>query len=154
MPEYFLAKWLHILSSTFLFGTGVGSAFYLLFISLSRDVRAIAAITRYVVMADWIFTATTAIFQPLSGMWLLKIMGLPISTPWVRWSIVLYTIAIACWLPVVWIQIRLRNIARVAADENVLPAAYWFYFKCWVALGIPALLAFLAIFYLMVAKPV
>jgi uncharacterized membrane protein len=152
--EYVLAKWLHILSSTFLFGTGVGSAFYLLVISLSRDVRAIAAITRYVVVADWLFTATTAVFQPLSGVWLLNIMGIPITTPWVKWSIVLYAIAIACWLPVVWIQIRLRNIARAAVEQNALPDAYWFYFKCWVVLGIPALLAFLGVFYLMVAKSI
>lgn len=154
MTEYVLVKWLHILSSAFLFGTGVGSAFYLLFISLSRDLRAIAAVTRHVVMADWLFTATTAVFQPLSGIWLLHLMGLPLGTPWVRWSIVLYVIAMACWLPVVWIQIRLRNIARAALADNTLPPAYWFYLKCWAALGVPALLAFLAIFYLMVAKTV
>jgi uncharacterized membrane protein len=152
--EYLLVKWLHILSSTFLFGTGVGSAFYLFVISRSRNVNAIIAITRYVVIADWLFTATTAIFQPLSGFWLLHIMGIPISTLWVKWSIALYVLAIACWLPVVWIQIRLREIARASAGLNALPKSYWRYFKCWIALGVPALLSFLAIFYLMVAKPV
>jgi uncharacterized membrane protein len=152
--EYLLVKWLHILSSTFLFGTGVGSAFYLFVISRSRNVNAIIAITRYVVIADWLFTATTAIFQPLSGFWLLHIMGIPISTLWVKWSIALYVLAIACWLPVVWIQIRLREIARASAGLNALPESYWRYFKCWIALGVPALLSFLAIFYLMVAKPV
>ena len=153
MSEYILAKWLHILSSTFLFGTGVGSAFYLLTISLRRDVRAIAVITKHVVLADWIFTGTTAVFQPLSGFWLLKIMGIPITSHWVQWSLMLYGIAIACWLPVVWIQMRLRNIANAAIEQDQVPAAYWFYFKCWIVLGIPALLAFLGIFYLMVAKP-
>jgi uncharacterized membrane protein len=152
--EYLLVKWLHILSSTFLFGTGVGSAFYLFVISRSRNVNAIIAITRYVVIADWLFTATTAIFQPLSGFWLLHIMGIPISTLWVKWSIALYVLAIACWLPVVRIQIRLREIARASAGLNALPKSYWRYFKCWIALGVPALLSFLAIFYLMVAKPV
>jgi uncharacterized membrane protein len=155
MTDYVLAKWLHILSSTFLFGTGVGSAFYLLAISLRHDIHAIASITRHVVIADCIFTATTAIFQPLSGLWLLRIMGIPATTPWVQWSFILFAIAIACWLPVIWIQIRLRDIAQVAASHNnALPAAYWFYFKCWVALGLPALFAFLGVFYLMVAKPV
>lgn len=154
MTEYVLAKWLHILSSTFLFGTGVGSAFYLLAISLRRDIRAIASITRHVVIADCIFTATTAVFQPLSGLWLLRIMGIPPATPWVQWSFILFAIAIACWLPVIWIQIRLRDIAQAALSKNALPAAYWFYFKCWVALGMPALLAFLGVFFLMVAKPV
>jgi uncharacterized membrane protein len=153
MNEYLLAKWLHVLSATFLFGTGVGSAFYLFAISLRRDVPGIVAITRHVVMADWIFTATTAVFQPLSGFWLIKIAGIPMTTHWVQWSLALYALAIACWLPVIWIQIRLRNIAQVAIGQAEVPAAYWFYFKCWVALGVPALLAFLGIFYLMIAKP-
>ncbi|MES2977452.1 MAG: DUF2269 domain-containing protein [Pseudomonadota bacterium] len=152
--EYVIAKWLHIMSSTLLFGTGIGSAFYLLFATLSRDVPAIARVTRLVVVADWLFTSTTAVFQPLSGLYMLHLMSLPYSTPWVRWSLILYGVAIACWLPVVWLQMRLRDLAGAAAERGeALPAAYWRYFRAWVALGFPAFFAFVAIFYLMVAKP-
>ncbi|MEC5159020.1 putative membrane protein [Janthinobacterium sp. CG_23.3] len=152
--DYLLVKVLHILSATFLFGTGVGSAFYLLFTSLSRDVRAIAVVTRAVVLADWLFTATTMVLQPLTGLYLAHLAGMPLGSRWLAWSLLLYGVAVACWLPVLWLQIRLRRLAcRAAADGAALPAVYWRYFRLWVALGFPALLAFLAIFYLMVVKP-
>lgn len=152
--EYVIVKWLHIMSSTFLFGTGVGSAFYLLFATLSRDVRAVAVVTRYVVLADWLFTSTTVVIQPLTGFYLMRMAGLPPTSRWLMWSIGLYAVAIACWLPVVWLQIRLRAIAREAVAHRMdLPIAYWRYFWIWVALGIPAFFSFVSIFYLMVAKP-
>lgn len=152
--DYVTVKWLHILSSTFLFGTGIGSAFYLLFASISRDVRAIAVVTRTVVLADWLFTTTTAVLQPLTGFYLIRLAGFPVNSTWIRWSIILYVLALACWLPVVWIQIRLRAIAGEAAGQNVpLPFLYWRYFWTWVALGVPAFFAFVMVFYLMVAKP-
>jgi uncharacterized membrane protein len=152
--EYFVVKYLHILSSTFLFGTGVGTAFYLLLASVSRDVRVVAAVARYVVIADWLFTATTIVFQPLSGWYLARLMGLPLTTPWLYWSIVLFVVAALCWLPVVWLQMRLRDIAVDCAARGVpLPPRYTRHFATWVALGVPALFSFLAIFYLMVAKP-
>lgn len=155
MTDYLVVKTLHILSATFLFGTGVGSAFYLLVTTLGRDVRVVAAVTRWVVVADWLFTATTAIAQPVTGWWLAQRMGMPImEVAWLRWSIHLYALAIACWLPVVWLQMRLRDLAaHAAADGSPLPPAYWRAFRLWVALGVPALFAFLAIFWLMVAKP-
>lgn len=155
MTDYLVVKTLHILSATFLFGTGVGSAFYLLVTTLGRDVRVVAAVTRWVVVADWLFTATTAIAQPLTGWWLAQRMGMPImEVAWLRWSIHLYALAIACWLPVVVLQMRLRDLARSAvAAGTPLPPAYWRAFAAWVALGVPAFAAFIAIFWLMVAKP-
>src|SRR5687768_13070216 len=99
--EYLAVKWLHVLSSTVLFGTGIGSAFYLLRATWSRDARAVAIVSRYVVMADWLFTATTAVFQPVSGFWMMHMAGMPWTTPWIAWSLALYAVAIACWLPVV-----------------------------------------------------
>lgn len=151
--EYIIAKWIHVMSSTLLFGTGIGSAFYLLMTTLTRDVRAIAVTTRILVIADWLFTATTAVLQPLTGLWLMRIAGFPASAPWLAWSIGLYVIAIACWLPVVWLQMRLRDVAAAADRSGApLPPAYWRYFRWWVALGVPAFFAFLAIFYLMVSK--
>ena len=152
--EYLAFKLAHILSSTFLFGTGVGSAFYLLCVVLRRDVHVIAGVARVVVVADWLFTATTAVLQPLTGLYLVHLMQLPLSTPWVAGSLALYAVAIACWLPVLRLQIRMRD-AALTADHNGtrLPRAFWRWFGWWVALGVVALVAFLAIFYLMVFKP-
>lgn len=152
--DYLMVKWLHIMASTFLFGTGVGSAFYLLVVTLGRDPRAVAAVARIVVIADWLFTATTVVAQPLTGFWLVHLAGYPLGAAWLRWSIVLYVVAVACWVPVVRIQMRLRDLAQRAVHDNTpLSSAYWHYFRLWVALGIPAFFAFVAVFYLMVAKP-
>jgi uncharacterized membrane protein len=153
--EYMVLKWLHILSSTLLFGTGLGSAYYMFFASLTRDARTVANVVRYVVLADWIFTTTTIVFQPLSGWRMAHLAGLPLTTPWIMWSFALYFLAGACWLPVVWIQIRMRRMAREAADAGTpLPDAYFGWLRIWVALGIPAFLALVVVFWLMVAKPV
>ena len=152
--DYVVVKWLHILSSTFLFGTGIGSAWYMLFANVSRDVRAIAVVAKYVVVADWLFTATTAILQPATGFYMIHLAGYPLHSKWIMWSLVLYVIAGACWLPVVWLQIRMRDLALDAArTDGELPALYWRYFRIWVTLGVPAFLAFVLIFWLMVAKP-
>ena len=153
--EYLIVKWLHIVSSTLLFGTGIGSAFYLLFTSLSRDVRAIAVVSRHVVRADWLFTATTVVFQPLSGFYMIHLAGYPLASAWIVWSIVLYLVAGACWLPVVWLQMRMRDMAQASARDNLaLPALYWRYLRLWTALGVPAFFALIIVFYLMTAKPV
>jgi uncharacterized membrane protein len=155
VSEYLVVKWLHVLSSTILFGTGIGSAYYMLFASLTRDARVVHAVVRYVVIADWLFTATTVIAQPVTGLWLVHLAQLPLTTRWVAWSIALYFFAGACWLPVVWMQIRMRNMAeRAAATDTQLPDRYWMFLRWWVALGIPAFIALVIVFWLMVAKPV
>jgi len=153
--DYVVVKWLHILSSTLLFGTGIGSAWYMLFANVSRDVRAIAVVGKYVVIADWLFTATTAVIQPATGFYMAHLAGYPLTSKWIMWSVILYVLAGACWLPVVWLQIRLRDIAAAAArDGTALPPLYWTYFKTWVGLGVPAFIAFVFIFWFMVVKPV
>lgn len=153
--DYVVVKWLHILSSTFLFGTGIGSAWYMLFANVSRDVRAIAVVSKYVVIADWLFTATTAVVQPATGYYMVRLAGYPMSSRWIMWSLMLYVLAGACWLPVVWLQMRLRDMAAEAArDGTPLPPLYWKYFRTWVALGVPAFIAFVFIFWFMVAKPI
>jgi uncharacterized membrane protein len=152
--NYLDVKLVHILSSTLLFGTGIGSAFYLLFATMQRDPRAVAVVARGVVIADNLFTATTAILQPLTGWYMVHLTGMPWHSAWLRWSIALYVLALACWLPVVAIQLRLRRLAQQAMlAETVLPPAYWRWFKVWCALGVPAFFAFMGIFYLMVVKP-
>ena len=153
--DLIFVKYLHVLSSTLLFGTGIGTAFYLFFVSRTRDARVVAVVARHVVAADWIFTATTIVFQPASGIWLAHRMGLPLSTPWLYSSIVAFAIATACWLPVVRLQMRLRDIAvDAAAHGRELPPEYARNLGAWTALGIPALVSFLAIFYMMVARRV
>jgi uncharacterized membrane protein len=153
--DYLTVKWLHVLASTVLFGTGIGSAFYLLLASLTGEPRPVAVVARIVVIADWLFTASTAIAQPLTGWWLVRQAGYPLEAGWLWWSIVLYALAIACWLPVVLLQIRMRDLAQRAVHEGTaLPDKYWAYLRIWVALGIPAFFFFVAVFYLMVAKPV
>lgn len=152
--SYLLLKYLHILSSTLLFGTGIGSAFYLLLTTLQRKPQVVAAVAGIVVIADFLFTATTIVIQPLTGWLMMRSAGFTLAQPWLRWSVWLYVLAVACWLPVVWLQVRLRNLARAAAAQRLpLPRAYWRCFIAWVLLGIPAFFAFLAIFYLMTVKP-
>lgn len=152
--DYMIVKWIHVVGSTLLFGTGVGSAFYLLAATLTRDSRAIAVTSRHVVIADWLFTASTAILQPVTGYMLMRIANFSWELAWLRVSIMLYVVAIACWLPVVWLQMRMRTVSAAAAGaQTPLPPAYWRYFRWWFALGVPALFSFLAIFYLMIAKP-
>ncbi|MHB1353736.1 MAG: DUF2269 family protein [Thiobacillus sp.] len=152
--EYIIVKWLHIVSSTFLFGTGIGSAFYLFFASLKREPLAVAFVARHVVKADWLFTATTVVFQPASGFYLAYLADIPVRSTWITASTALYLFAVGCWLPVARLQYRMRDAARRAVEDGSdLPPDYWRAFRIWIALGFPALFAFIAIFYLMVAKP-
>ena len=153
--EYVVWKWLHILSSTLLFGTGIGTAFFMFVANRTGDVRAIAVVTRFVVIADTIFTLPTVIFQPLSGYMLMQLAGIPLLTDWIWMSFALYGVAGLCWLPVVWIQLQMRNMAIETAITGapMLPARYWRYERVWVVLGIPAFIALVIVFYLMVAKP-
>ena len=152
--EYVIVKWLHILSSTVLFGTGLGSAYYMFFISLTRDTHAVAHVVRQVVRADWWFTTPTIIFQPLSGFYLMHLIGYPANTGWIAASLLLYVFAGACWLPVVWMQIQMRDMAQLAMTKGErLPKRYWHFLRIWTALGTVAFLALVGVFYLMVARP-
>jgi uncharacterized membrane protein len=151
---YLLVKWLHIVSSTVLFGTGAGIAFFFLRAQRTGDVRIIAAVAREVVLADMVFTATAVVLQPVTGVALALIVGYPLSSPWLALSMVLYGLVGCCWLPVVWLQMRMRDLAIGAATKgSALPAAYQRYYRWWFALGWPAFIGVLVIFYLMVAKP-
>lgn len=153
--DYVTVKWLHILASTFLFGTGIGTAFYMVCATISREPRVVFVVARYVVIADWLFTAPAVLVQPITGFYLVHLAGFALTSRWIVWSTALYLLAGACWLPVVWIQIRLRELARSAAEGGTqLPPLYWRYFRVWVLLGIPAFLGLVVVFYLMVARPI
>jgi uncharacterized membrane protein len=154
MTWYVLIKWLHILSSTVLFGTGAGIAFFFVRAQASGDVRIIAATAGEVVLADLIFTASAVILQPVTGVTLALLAGYRLSSRWLSLSMVLYGAIGCCWLPVVWLQIRMRDIALEASATGLpLPDLYRRYYGLWFALGWPAFIGVMAVFYLMIAKP-
>lgn len=155
MNTYLLVKWLHILSSVLMVGTGFGTAFYLFFANRIGNVQAMAVVSRLVVRADTWFTFPAVIFQPLSGLWLMHEAGWSLTTGWIAASIGLFVLTGACWLPVVWLQLRLRDLAaQASAHAQPLPPRYWRYARWWEWLGYPAFVAMLLVFYLMVQKPV
>ena len=154
MNAYLWIKWLHILSATVLFGTGIGTAFFKWITDRSGDVRAIRVVTERVVLADWMFTAPSAILQPASGIALALLAGYPLFNGWVACALLLYALAGMCWLSVVWLQLRMRDLARLADDGNSsLPPQYWRHARAWFWLGVPAFCALLAVYWLMVFKP-
>jgi uncharacterized membrane protein len=154
MNAYVLLKTAHILSSTLLFGTGLGTAFFLWFTHRSNQLPAIVVATRLTVRADLLFTTPAVIVQPVSGYLLMRLMGFGLHTPWLQAAIALYLLAGACWLPVVWLQWRARNLAAAALrDGTEPPPAYHRCMRAWFALGWPAFLAVATTFWLMVAKP-
>lgn len=155
MHDYLVLKLIHILSATFLFGTGLGTAFYMWRADLSGDIQTIAVVSRNVVLADWLFTAPAVIIQPLTGFWLVYLMGIPLTTTWIWLSLLLYVLVGCCWIPVVFIQIRVSRLAARLAEHGQAPdARFRRLMRAWYALGWPAFIAVLVIFWLMVFKPV
>ena len=153
MIEYQTIKWLHIVSSMLLFGTGLGTAFFKYTADLSGNLAAIAETNRRVVLADWLFTTPTIIIQPLTGYLLARLAGWPLAAPWLMWSIALYLLAGLCWLPVVRLQIRMRDDSTAAlAAHSDLPERYREDCRQWFWLGVPAFFAMLGVLYLMTAK--
>lgn len=155
MNTYLILKWLHILSSVLLVGTGFGSAFYLYFTNRTGNVQAIAAVARLVVRADFWFTTPAVIVQPVTGLAMVWIAGFSLSQTWLFWSLGLYILAGICWLPVVWLQVLMSKMATDAALSNAsLPDDYWRYARYWEWLGYPAFIAMLVVYGLMVFKPI
>lgn len=154
MP-YLWLKWIHILSSTLLFGTGLGIAFFMWMAHRRGDARTIAHTAATVVIADACFTAPAVIVQFASGLWLAMMAGMPLSVYWLKSALVLFFVVGACWLPVLWLQWRARELARAAvATGTPLPPAYFRVMRWWFWLGWPAFLSVIWIFWLMVHKPI
>ena len=154
MDLYTLVKVAHVIGATVLLGTGAGIAFFMLMAHRTRDPALIAHTAGIVVAADTVFTATAVVAQPITGAALAHIVGYPILSGWIGLSLVLYVVTGLCWLPVVWIQLKLRDLARAAAcDGAPLPARYSKLFRVWFVLGFPAFAAVTGILWLMVAKP-
>ena len=149
-----LLRWLHVIGATILFGTGAGIAFFMLKAHRSGDARIIAHVASTVVVADLLFTATAVVAQPVTGLLLAARTGWPLDTFWIVASLILYVLAGAFWLPVVWIQTRMRDLARAAAAADApLPPAYHRLYRIWFWFGFPAFAAVLAILWLMIARP-
>jgi uncharacterized membrane protein len=151
---YFVLKSIHIVSAAVLFGTGLGIAFFKWIADRTENVAAIRLVSEKVVLADWLFTLPAIIVQALTGFALAHLMGYPLSHGWLAWSIGLFILAGACWIPVVWLQIRMRNLTRKSEREGLpVPAVYRVYARVWFWLGVPAFGAVVLVFWFMVAKP-
>ena len=154
MNDYLILKWLHIVSSVFLVGTGFGSAFYLFFTNRMPSLEARVVVSRLVVRADTWFTTPAVIVQPITGIAMANMVGWPLTTPWLAVSIALYLFAGACWLPVLWLQLRMAKLAQAALDGGTpLPEQYARFQRWWEWLGYPAFISMLVVFFLMVNKP-
>jgi uncharacterized membrane protein len=154
MTEYFVLKFLHVIGATVLLGTGAGIAFFMLLAHRTGDVKVIAGVARIVVIADYVFTATAVVAQPITGILLARTVGYDLAEGWIVASIALYVFTGLFWLPVVWMQARMRTLSREAAASGApLPAEYHRLFRWWFAFGFPAFAAVLLIFWLMITRP-
>lgn len=151
---YLALKYVHVIGAAVLLGTGAGIAFFMLVAHLRGNVEEIAGVARTVVIADFLFTATAVVIQPITGVLLAWEAGYSLWDRWIFYSIVLYGVTGAFWLPVVWMQMRMRDLAVEAIRLKApLPPAYHRLFWTWFAFGFPAFAAVLAIFWLMIARP-
>ena len=148
MTTYLWIKLIHILSATVLFGTGIGTAFFMLKAYLSKSDATMLETSRHVVQADWVFTSPAVIVQLLTGVWLTSHLSISFTSFWFVVVISLYALVGVCWIPVVWIQIRVRRLLQEGASRD----SYRKLMRAWIALGVPAFASVLALFYLMVSK--
>lgn len=154
MTLYFFIKYIHVLGAIVILGTGTGIAFFMLMAHRSGDTRFIAKTAGTVVIADALFTATAAILQPVSGALLMYLSSTALTERWIVASLALYVVAGALWIPVIFMQIEMRDLARTAAEQQTpLPARYLALFRRWFFFGIPGFGSVMAILWLMIAKP-
>jgi uncharacterized membrane protein len=154
MNIYMVVKTIHVISATILFGTGIGIAFFKWIVDRSGDIAAIRVVSERVVLADWVFTTPAVVVQMISGVYLALTAGFPLTQGWLLCAIVLFFVAGACWIPVVVLQMRMRDQVRHACEAGLpLPDEYHRYSRVWFWLGVPAFGAVVVIYWLMVAKP-
>ena len=154
MTLYFLLKYLHVLGAIVILGTGAGIAFFMLMAHRSRDVALIARTAETVVVADVLFTLTAVLLQPVTGGVLMKLSSTSITERWLMASLGLYAVAGLFWVPVIFMQVEMRDLARKAVAQNQeLPLRYFALFHRWFLFGIPGFGSVMAILWLMIAKP-
>lgn len=148
-------RWLHVIGATVLLGTGAGIAFFMLMAQRTGRADLVAHVARSVVVADFVFTTSAVIAQPVTGVLLALLLGWKLTEGWLFLSIALYVVTGLCWLPVVAIQMRIRRLAEAAALTGApLPEEERRLFRVWMILGVPAFLAVVAIIWLMLDRPV
>jgi uncharacterized membrane protein len=154
MTLYFLIKYLHVLGAIVILGTGSGIAFFMLTAHRSRDPAFIAATAATVVIADMLFTLSAVILQPVTGGVLMALSGTTLAERWLVTSLGLYAVAGLFWIPVIFMQIEMRDLARAAAAQRaLLPPRYFALFRRWFVFGIPGFGSVMIILWLMIAKP-
>jgi len=154
MNSYFVLKVVHVISATVLFGTGLGIAFFKWITDRTGNTGAIRVVSEKVVLADWLFTLPAILVQAATGVALAKLLGYPLLRGWLAWAIVLFCVAGLCWIPVVWLQLRMRDLARMSERGGApMGALYRSYARVWFWLGVPAFASVVLVFWLMIAKP-
>ena len=154
MTLYFLVKYLHVLGAIVILGTGTGIAFFMLMAHRTNDAGFIARTASVVVIADAIFTLSAVILQPVTGGLLMMLSATSFTERWLLVSLALYAVAGLFWIPVVFMQIEMRDLARKASEQRTaLPERYFVLFRRWFAFGFPGFGATMLILWLMVAKP-
>jgi len=153
MEYYLTLKLIHILAAVIVTGTGSGIAFFMFMANRSNNPQAIYVTTQHVIVGDWIFTTPAVITQIVTGIFLMNIQGYSFFAPWFYWVMGLFTFIGVCWLPVLRIQYKLRDLAKISVDLNEVTPEFKSLMKTWTLLGIPAFSAILGIFWLMVFKP-
>lgn len=154
MDWYLIIKTLHVLGSTVLFGTGLGIAFFMFRSHFTENIQEKLYAAQGTVLADYLFTLPAVIIQPITGFWLMLEAGYDWQDFWLLATFALYALAGICWLPVVWIQIQLKQMLQIANSTGApLPDRYHSLFRLWFLLGWPAFIGLVIVFYLMVAKP-
>jgi uncharacterized membrane protein len=154
MTFYFIIKYLHVLGAIVILGAGTGIAFFMLMADRSRDPAFIARTAATVVIADMLFTASAVILQPVTGGILMNLSSTAFAERWLSTSLALYVVAGLFWVPVIFMQIEMRDLARAAAAQNApLPPRYFALFRRWLLFGFPGFGSVMIILWLMIAKP-
>ena len=154
MTLYFAIKYLHVLGAIVILGTGTGIAFFMLMAHRSRDTALIAHTAGIVVIADMLFTLTAVLLQPVTGYLLMLLSQVSFTERWMMASLALYAVAGLFWVPVIFMQIEMRDLAQKAnAQDHPLPLRYFALFRRWCLFGIPGFGSVMAILWLMIAKP-
>ena len=153
MEYYFILKLIHVISATVILGTGSGIAFFMLMAYLNKDIPTLANTSRFVVLADWLFTMPAVIVQFTTGLLLMYVLNYSFQSAWFYWVMGLFIFVGLCWLPVLFLQYQFKNLTRSLKPTEAVPNLFHRYMKLWIILGCFGFSGVLAIFYMMIFKP-
>ncbi|MBI5323041.1 DUF2269 domain-containing protein [Bradyrhizobium sp.] len=154
MVLFHVIQYVHALGAIVILGTGIGIAFFMLMAHRSADPAFIAKTAEVAVIADFLFTLSAVLLQPVTGGLLMWLSSTSITEGWLMTALGLYLIAGLFWVPVIFMQIEMRDLARTAVVKGApLPPRYFTLFRRWVLCGIPGFGAVMIILWLMFVKP-